>query len=500
MKFNYVNSISPDGKAEAYIYFLYRDEKRISEELKYIEKDLKIKFDSQTLKDFKGKDSQTYLVYQNGKRVFLSGVGKKEKFTLEKLRNSCARAVKYAESLKLKKIAIEIFNTDGKGFSYGDIVNAEVESAILGTYSFKKYKKTKSKDEEDDSRINEVVLFGKAGNEKDIKKVINDSVIIANGTITARDIGNEPGNYMYPDSLAKLVVSEGKKHKYDVKVLNEKEIAKLGMGGVIGVGKGSENPPRFIIMKYNGGGNKNPIVFVGKGVTFDTGGISLKPGAGMENMKMDMCGAAAVVGIFNAVASMKLKVNIIGIIPSVENMPSHNAFKPGDILTAYNGMTIEVQNTDAEGRLILADGVAYADNFKPKYIIDMATLTGAALIALGHTASIAITNDNELYNKVRKAGDEVFERVWELPSWDEYDKLIDSDVADVCNIGKGRAAGSITAGMFIKRFVADNKWLHLDIAGTAMLPAAASEYVPKYSSGVGVRLFTKFLINEANNN
>jgi len=440
MKFNYVNSISPKINADVYIYFLYRDEKKISDELKNIEKELKIKFESQTIKDFKGKDSQTYLVYQNGKRVLLSGVGKKEKFTLEKLRNSCARAVKYAENLKLKKLAVAIFNPQGNGFKYNDIITSEVESAILGTYSFNKYKKKKNDDDADskndddaDSKINDVTLFGKAGNETDVKKVIRNSQLIAEATVTARDIGNEPGNFMVPDSFAKFVSREGKKNNYNVKVLNEKEIEKLGMGGVIGVGKGSENKPRFIIMKYNGGGNKNPIVFVGKGVTFDTGGISLKGGAGMENMKMDMNGAAAVVGIFNAVAAMKLRVNIIGLIPSVENMPSHNSFKPGDILTAYNGMTIEVQNTDAEGRLILADGVAYANNFKPKYIIDMATLTGAALVALGHTASIAITNDEELYNKVKTAGIEVHERVWELPSWDDYDKLIDSDVADETN-------------------------------------------------------------------
>jgi len=266
------------------------------------------------------------------------------------------------------------------------------------------------------------------------------------------------------------------------------------MGGVIGVSQGSANPPRFLILQYFGNAkSEKPIVLIGKGVTFDTGGISIKPSANMEQMKMDMCGAAAVIGAFEAVSRLKLKLNLIGLIPIVENMPSGNAMKPGDIIRSYSGTTIEVQNTDAEGRLILADALDYAANYKPKAVIDIATLTGAAVITFGHLVSAMMGNNEELKRKVFAAGEKTFERVWELPLYDDYDKLMKSDVADIKNIGPARQAGTILGGVFLKKFV-NNKypWVHLDIAGTAMLNEA-SDYTPKETSGVGVRLFVELL-------
>ena len=262
------------------------------------------------------------------------------------------------------------------------------------------------------------------------------------------------------------------------------------MGGVLGVSQGSTHPPRFLILEY-GPPAKRPIVLVGKGVTFDSGGISIKPSAGMAEMKMDMSGAAAVIGTFEAVAQLKLPVHIIGLIPAVENLPSGSSIRPGDVLRHYNGMTSEVDNTDAEGRLILADALAYADTFKPQAVIDLATLTGAVVVALGHHATGMMGNDRGLMKKLETAGAATYERVWELPLFDEYEKQIKSDIADVKNTG-GRWAGAITGGLFLKKFIGKYPWVHLDIAGTAILEESGN-YTSKGASGVGVRLLTELL-------
>jgi leucyl aminopeptidase len=275
-------------------------------------------------------------------------------------------------------------------------------------------------------------------------------------------------------------------------VLDEFEIKDLGMGGVIGVSQGSARPPRFIILEY-GSQSKKPVVLVGKGVTFDTGGISIKPAASMSEMKMDMSGAAAVIGTFEAVSRLKMPVHIVGLIPAVENMPSGTSVRPGDILRHFNGKTSEVDNTDAEGRLILADALGYAEKYKPSAVIDLATLTGAVVVALGHYATGMMGNDDKLMKTLKIAGEKTYERVWRLPMFDEYEKLIKSDVADVKNVG-GRWAGAITAAWFLKKFIGDYKWTHLDIAGTAILEENL-DYAPKGGSGVGVRLLTEFLKN-----
>jgi leucyl aminopeptidase len=261
------------------------------------------------------------------------------------------------------------------------------------------------------------------------------------------------------------------------------------MGGVIGVSQGSAHPPRFIILEY-GSSSKRPVVLVGKGVTFDSGGISIKPSAGMAEMKMDMSGAAAVIGTFEAAARLRLPVRLVGLIPAVENMPGGNALRPGDILRHFNGKTTEVIDTDAEGRLILADALAYGEKYKPAAIIDLATLTGSVVVALGHVVTGMIGTDSSLMNRLRRAGDDVHERVWQLPLFEEYEKLVRSDVADVKNLG-GRWGGAITAAAFLKKFV-KSPWVHLDIAGTARIEEP-EPYTPKGASGVGVRLLISFL-------
>ena len=273
------------------------------------------------------------------------------------------------------------------------------------------------------------------------------------------------------------------------------------MGGVLGVSQGSANPPRFLILQYFGNTkSEKPVVLVGKGVTFDSGGISLKPGLGMEDMKMDMCGAAAVVGAFEAVSKLQYKINLIGLIPLVENMPSGTAMKPGDIITSYSGITIEVDNTDAEGRLILADALGYAANYKPKAVIDIATLTGAVVITFGHQVAGIMGTDKALLEKLFEAGERTYERVWELPLYKEFDKFTKSELADVKNIGPSRQAGTIMGGAFLKKFVGDKfPWVHIDIAGTAIITADMPDYISKYASGFGVRLFVEFLKNYNSN-
>jgi leucyl aminopeptidase len=278
-----------------------------------------------------------------------------------------------------------------------------------------------------------------------------------------------------------------------VSVFNEKKITHLGMGGLLGVSRGSAKPPRFIVMEYNRrqAASRGTIVLVGKGVTFDSGGISIKPSAQMAEMKMDMSGAAAVIGTMQAAARLRLPLHLVGLIPATENLPSGTALKPGDILVHYNGKTSEIDNTDAEGRLILADALSYAERFRPDLVIDLATLTGAVVVALASYATGMLGNDTPSMERLREAGERTYERVWQLPMFEEYEKLIKSEVADVKNTG-GRWGGAITAAMFLKKFIGKYKWVHLDIAGTAIMEEPL-EYIPKGASGVGVRLLTDFL-------
>ena len=318
---------------------------------------------------------------------------------------------------------------------------------------------------------------------------------VAEGVILARDLVNEPANVLGPVEFAARA-EELKALGVEVEVLTEKEMRKLGMAALLGVAQGSPRPPRLVIMRWNGARAKDqPVAFVGKGVVFDTGGISIKPAAGMEDMKGDMGGAAAVVGLMHALAARKAKVNAIGVIGLVENMPDGAAQRPGDIVTALSGKTIEVVNTDAEGRLVLADALAYTeDRFKPQFMIDLATLTGAVIVALGHHHAGMFATDDRLAGALFAAGEATGERVWRMPLASDYDKLIDSRFADVKNTG-GRAAGAITGAQFLKRFVKDTPWVHLDIAGTAM-DSPQNEINRSWSSGFGVRLLDRLVADK----
>jgi len=369
-----------------------------------------------------------------------------------------------------------------------DQVSSLAAGIRLRAYRFDRYK-TKKKD--DDGGVSATVSVAVA-DAAAAKKAFAPRSHVTDGVILARELVNEPPNVLYPEEFAKRAAAL-RKLGVTVEVLDVPAMKKLGMGALLGVGQGSSRPSRTVVMRHNGGKRgEQPVAFVGKGVCFDTGGISIKPAGSMEDMKGDMGGAACVVGLMHALAARKAKVNVIGAIGLVENMPDGNAQRPGDIVTSMSGQTIEIINTDAEGRLVLADVLWYvATKFKPKFMIDLATLTGAIMVALGTEHAGLFSNDDELADKLLKAGQETGEKVWRMPLGPEYDKLIDSQFADMKNTGS-RHGGSITAAQFLQRFVNDTPWAHLDIAGTAM-GAPKSEINQSWGSGYGVRLLDRLI-------
>ncbi|MBA5776712.1 leucyl aminopeptidase [Stappia sp. F7233] len=361
----------------------------------------------------------------------------------------------------------------------------------LRSYVFDKYKSKKNDDENGEPKKPIKIAIG-IENTKEAKKAWSDAEGVADGVILARDLVNEPANVLGPEEFAKRA-KELEKLGVEIEILEEKDMKKLKMHALLGVAQGSVRPPRMVIMRWNGGAkDAKPLAFVGKGVVFDTGGISIKPAGGMEDMKGDMGGAAAVTGLIHALAARKAKVNAIGVIGLVENMPDGNAQRPGDIVTAMSGATIEVINTDAEGRLVLADALWYTqERFKPAFMINLATLTGAIIIALGHHHAGIFSNNDELAERLTKAGLDADEKVWRLPLSKDYDKIIDTPNADMKNTG-GRAAGSITAAQFLQRFVNDVPWVHIDVAGTAM-GSPKTELSQGWASGYGVRLLERLV-------
>jgi leucyl aminopeptidase len=362
---------------------------------------------------------------------------------------------------------------------------------LLRAYSFDTYK-TKKNDDEDKNSAKAVKVTIVVANAAAAKKSFADSEAIAAGVVLARDLVNEPPNVLGPVEFA-AKAKELEKLGVEVEILTEREMRRLGMGALLGVAQGSVRPPRLAIMQWKGGKAKEkPVAFIGKGVVFDTGGISIKPAAGMEDMKGDMGGAAAVTGLMHTLAARKAKVNAVGVIGLVENMPDGNAQRPGDIVTSMSGQTIEIINTDAEGRLVLGDALWYTnDRFKPQFMINLATLTGAILVALGNLHAGLFCNDDQLANQLTAAGLATNERLWRMPLGRDYDKLIDSKFADMKNTG-GRNGGSITAAQFLKRFVQDTPWAHLDIAGTAM-GSTLDEINQSWGSGFGVRLLDELV-------
>lgn len=488
-------------KADAAALFLFEDEKERKAQLAAFHESVRtLVAPALALGDFKGKEGESLILYSNGvmpaPRLIIVGMGKASAATVEKLRRAAAQAARKSSAAQAESLVIQIPDRNTLPEVLHDpaaVTQALTEGALLALYKFERYVSTAK----EKKNVKQLMFLpdsstGLAG----ALEGISAGKIISRAVYHARDMENTPASDLYPEILASEARAVGRICGFSTTVLNVKKIASLRMGGVIAVSKGSSHEPRFLILEY--GKKFKPSgtqVLVGKGVTFDSGGISLKSAAGMAEMKMDMSGAAAVIGAFEAVAQLKLPVHIIGLIPAVENMPGGGALKPGDILRHYSGKTSEVDNTDAEGRLILADALGFAERFKPSVVVDLATLTGACVVALGHVAAGMLGNDQNEMNAVRDAGEKTYERVWQMPMFDEYEKLIKSEIADVKNAG-GRWGGTITAAFFLKKFIGDYPWVHLDIAGTAMLEET-TDYATRGGSGFGVRLMTEYLKSKA---
>ncbi len=439
--------------------------------------------------DFAGKKNETLLLYTHGliesPRVLVVGLGKRESFDAEAARQAAGTAAGKLQSLGVEKAATILHGAGEAGLDVEVAAQAVAEASILACYRFDGYRSAKRKAsrlrslaivEFDRSRLAAARRGTRAGR------------AIAAAASLARDLANHPGNTATPTYLASAARRIARSRSLRCQVIDETGMRRLGMGALLGVTRGSSEAARFIVLEHNASRGGKPLVFVGKGVTFDSGGISLKPGDRMADMKFDMSGAAAVIGAMQAVSDLDLPHRIVGLVPATENLPGGRAVKPGDVLKTITGKTIEIDNTDAEGRLILADALGYARRLKPAAIVDLATLTGACVVALGSHAAGMLGNDEELKAKVLKAGDETGERVWPLPLWPEYRDQIKSAVADMKNTG-GRAGGAITAASLLEEFV-DSPWVHLDIAGTAW-STRAKPYIPKGGVGFGVRLLTR---------
>ncbi|MGK7345730.1 MAG: leucyl aminopeptidase [Candidatus Nitrospinota bacterium M3_3B_026] len=446
-------------------------------------------------KVFEGKAGQVHVVDTMGRlpagMVAFVGLGKKDDVSLETVRRAAAAGAKAMRREGVKRFATDLAQTPVKKTDTADLAQAVTEGAVLALYTFEKFKSEKS-----EKKVEAVTLTAASEKqEKAMAKGARKGRALAESASFARDLVNLPGNALTPSRLAEEARKTARRSKIKLSVLDPAGIKKQKMGGLMAVARGSREPARFIIMEWMKGPKKQkPIVLVGKGLTFDTGGISLKPSASMEQMKSDMSGGAAVIAAMRAAAALNLKVNLVGLVPATENMPGSSATKPGDVVTGLSGVTFEIINTDAEGRLILADALAYAERYKPDCVVDLATLTGACMVALGEYASGLFGTDEELVNAIKEAGEETGERVWPLPLWPEYEKLIKSDVADIKNVGP-RWGGAITAAAFLKRNV-KGKWAHVDIAGTAFTGKPRG-YLTCGGTGVGVRLMIRFLEKRA---
>ena len=414
------------------------------------------------------------------KRVLAVGIG--ESPVTDKSYLKSLKAIYSAlASAKAKNVVFPGIDIENRDESWVQLTTARVlQNAIY------QIDKVNSDDSTEKNTLEAVSIYSENSDSSNVLK----GVAIANGMALTRSLGDLPSNICTPSHLAETAKSLAQSYHLKYEILEESDMQSMGMNSLLSVSKGSNEPGKLISISYNSAGDEKPIVLVGKGVTFDSGGISLKPGAKMDEMKFDMCGAASVLGVMRAVAEMKLPVNLTVVVPTVENMPAHNASKPGDVVKSMSGQTIEILNTDAEGRLILCDALTYCEKFDPKVVIDIATLTGAVIIALGKHHSGLMANDQSLADDLKEAGSDAMDTVWQLPLDDEYDELLKSNFADMANIG-GREAGTVTAACFLARFTKDYRWAHIDIAGTAWIGGSK-----KGATGRPVPLLTEYIMKQ----
>ncbi len=440
--------------------------------------------------DLRGDVGSTLMLYNpvgiKAKRILLLGLGKKRDLSDASFRCAVSCAAKCLNKCNIRAAnftLLDVFSAPLKMVRQARNIVEAIEESMY------RYDQTKSGRKKPKS-LKRVALMTARSQLAKTGLGIKQGQAIANGVSYAKTISNLPGNICTPSYLARQAKKLQKTHDIKTTILNEAEMKSKKMGSLLSVSRGSREPAKLIVMEYKGGKRgENPVVLVGKGLTFDAGGISIKPAAAMDEMKYDMCGGASVFGAMRAVAEMQLEVNLVGIVPSSENLPDGAANKPGDIVTSMAGKTIEILNTDAEGRLILCDALTYAERFKPAAVVDIATLTGACVIALGHHASGLFSNDEKLAKQLLAAGEASGDRAWQLPLWDDYTKQLKSDFADLANIG-GRGAGAVTAACFLKQFTENYKWAHLDVAGTAWKSSG-----PKGATGRPVALLVEFIMN-----
>ena len=489
MKIKAIQSNPLTVKTDMLCGFVLEDQKKILG----IEKiDKNISSVSQSIADIEGKFGKISIIPSPGKiqpkRILIAGIGKKQKINKDTLRFVSGKIAQKARELKLKEFTI-ICPPD-------DVLKSEeslrqiIEGVKLSLYKFEEFK---SKKENNIPNLNLIV----SKSSKNLR-IIKTAETVSDAVNFTKSLANLPPNECPPKKLSEIAKKIASKNKLKCKIIQKKELKNKGFGGITAVGQGSKNEPQLIILEHNGKSNEKPIVIVGKAVTFDTGGISLKPGEKMDEMKFDKCGGCNVFGIMKAISELKLPINVVGIIPSVENMPGGESYRPGDIIKLYSGKTAEILNTDAEGRLILADAISYGEkHYSPKTIIDFATLTGACIVALGNNVAGLVSDNDSLAKKIVLSSENTAEEVWRLPLNDDYMDMIKSDVADMKNMGIGRAAGTITAAAFLKNAVEKTPWAHFDIAGVAWKQQATKEkpYNSKGATGFGVRLILDYLQN-----
>ena len=440
--------------------------------------------------DMQGKAGSSLLLHDGvAGRVLLVGLGREKEFGDKRYRDAVAVAMR----------ALSATGTEEGSFHLTELPVGRRDAAWKVSHAVTvaheiayRFTRMKSKNDSEPPALRRVALYVERSAHKSAAAGLAQGLAVAHGMGLAKDLGNLPPNVCTPSYLADQARDLAKRFRMKVTVLGREEMERLGMGSLLSVARGSAQPPKFIVLEHRGGrAGMKPVVLVGKGITFDTGGISIKPAAEMDEMKFDMCGAASVLGTLQAVGEMRLPINVIGAIPTTENMPGGRASRPGDIVKSLSGQTVEILNTDAEGRLILCDALTYIGRYKPAAVIDIATLTGACVIALGHVVSGLFANDDALAREVSAAGDAAYDRVWHMPLLDDYQEQLKSNFADFANIG-GRPAGAVTAACFLARFTRDYRWAHLDIAGTAWKSGRE-----KGATGRPVPLLTQFLVSRA---
>lgn len=487
-----------DERAEVIVYGMFDEVKEVQGISKSLAADLN---EARQSKKFSGKFGEIYSTKVSDvlfKAILFVGLGKKKEMTMERIRRVLGKAVKFTKNNRYTSFTSNVADIF-RELNVGDeetLGCAIAEALVLGDYSFTKYL---AKERQEKMPALEIASLQWSGSLDIINHGVEKGRIIAETTNMVKELVNEPANVVnsnYLEKAAKEIAASDSKIK--VHVLNEMELGKLKMGALLGVNAGSDNPPKMIILEYRGAGSGNfETAFIGKGITFDSGGYNLKPTKMIEEMNTDMAGAAAVLGTIKAAAELGLKKNLLGVMPLCENMIGGKAQHPGDIVRAYNGKTIQIGNTDAEGRLILADALAYTeDRYHPSVMIDLATLTGACVVALGYYTMGAVSKDEQLLAELKDAGEKSGDRVWPLPFFDEYHDWMDGTISDLNNImvkGKGYEAGAITAGVFLSKFVEKSRWAHLDIAGSAFW-AVEGDYVQKGATGSGVRMLLYWLM------